>query len=267
MTVRQSLERMEGTGMDRKKRRNMLLLAAGIGMAVSVLLLILKLVWSSKEYRAVQAIIENLPVYQEEFESWGYQVHVFDPVKDPCEETDNVELLPHALRYYAERNYHPVLILTDQTGGNWFFCHGFDQYAHEATSQELRRVDEDEEKLVEITTMLWLQKDKAKRIPSDFNDAKRGKRAYYDMVIQLYICGVSPETDEEVDIWDRGFADTQYCSNNFEEFKGFSGAETVSASHRANGIIKERYTAEQLLEIYWQGIALQNQLIELSHRE
>ncbi len=221
----------------------------------------------SEEAIAIQTIVEDLPAYQDEIESWGYQVSVFDPVRDEHKDTDEIELLPHALLHYERGTYHPVLILTDQTAGIWFFYQGFDQYVQETIRPELVTLYHDEEKLMDVSMMLWLQKDSKKRILSEFNYAKRGKRSYYDMEATLYIMGIEPETQERVNIINGGFCSTQYCSNNFEECKRFSGIDPESANRFANMQLKKRYTAEELLEIYRQGIDLQDRLVELSCRE
>lgn len=264
MMARQSPERTEADDMNREKRRKRMLIAAGIGMAVFVLLLILKLAWPAKEYRAVQSILENLPAYREELESWGYQVSVFDPVKDACEDTDEVELLPYALLYYTEGGYQPVLILTGEKGESWFFCHGFDQYAQETTETEWIQSEQEEEVLAETTTMLWLQKSRANRIPTDFHDTRRGGWGYYDMEVTCHVSRVSLETGERLHDWNGAFASTWYCSNNFEESKHFSLLDSETENWQANTVIKSHYSAKQLLEIYWQGIALQERLVELS---
>lgn len=249
--------------MNSEKNKKSLCVYAGILMAFSVLFLILKLAWTSKEYIAIQSVLENLPMYQGEIESWGYQVSVFDPMKDPFDDTEDVELLPHALLHYAEGVYAPVLILTDQTGGMWFFYNGFDQYAWETKNLELKTVGQDEKQMVDVVTKFWLQKDQLNKPPMEFNFAKRGKRAYYDVEITLYVSAVSPETGERVGIRNGGFYDTQYCSNNFEECSRFSGIDPTSVSYNTNREIKKQYTAEQLLDFYRQGLALQNRLMDL----
>lgn len=250
--------------MDKEKRKTLLLIMAGILAALSFLLLLLKLTWPSKEFTAIQSIIENLDVYQDEIESWGYQVSVFDPVTDTPDHPKEIELLPHALLHYVDWIYHPVLILTDQSGGIWFFYNGFDQYAWETKHSELKTVNQDQQQMVEVVTKFWLLKDYINEPPVEFNFAKRGERSYYDMEITIYITGISPETGEPIHIWNDGFYDTQYCSNNFEECKRYGGLDPASISHNANREIKERYTAEQLLDIYRQGLALQKRLIKLS---
>lgn len=61
------------------------------------------------EYSIMQAVIEKLPDYQNEIESWGYQVSVLSEMTGEPE---------HAglMRYYLE-SAGPVLILEDQDGG------------------------------------------------------------------------------------------------------------------------------------------------------
>ncbi len=248
------------------KSKRILLIAASAAAVLSLVFLIWKQERPSEEYAAVQSILKDLAAYQHEIESWGYQVSVFDPVQDGRKDTEGIELLPFALLHYAQGFYDPVLILTDQTGGIWFFYNGFDQYAKQTTNLELTELHKKGEQVIEISAMLWLQKDSKNRILSDFNYAKRGKRSYYDMEATLYISGASPQTGERVHISNGGFCETQYCSNNFEECKRFSGIDPESANRFADMQIKKRFTAEELLDIYRQGIELQNRLVELSDR-
>ena len=98
--------------MGAQKRGLFLMIFAGALAALAVLFLIVKLVWPSKEYTAIQSIIENLSDYQDEIESWGYQVSIFDPMSDSMNEEDDFALI-----HYSGRVHEPVLILTDQDGG------------------------------------------------------------------------------------------------------------------------------------------------------
>ena len=83
------------------------------------------------------------------------------------------------------------------------------------------------------------------------------------MVVNLNIDGKSLTTGEDVSTANGIPFTTQYCSNNFEECKRYWGIDPVRANRRADEHIKERFTAEQLLEFYQQGLALQERLIEL----
>ena len=125
--------------MGRRKQKVILLTIAGILGAAAVILLLVRMTAPSKEFTATQAIIENLPEYQDEIESWGYQVSVYDPAKESIEDAGTAmdyTLKNWALLYYSGRTYHPVLILKDSSGGYWFFHTGFDQYAQETTTTE-----------------------------------------------------------------------------------------------------------------------------------
>ena len=55
--------------MGAQKRRLFLMIFAGALAALAILFLIVKLAWPSKEYTAIQYIIENLSDYQEEIEN------------------------------------------------------------------------------------------------------------------------------------------------------------------------------------------------------
>ena len=82
------------------------------------------------EYSLIQAVIEALPDYQDEMESWGYRVSVLPKM---TEEPENAGFM----RYYLE-SVGPVLLLEDQDGGMYCFYYGFDQYISERTYEENR---------------------------------------------------------------------------------------------------------------------------------
>ena len=100
-----------------------------VSILAAVLLTMVFLVcrWRQQEtgYTIIQAIIEGLPDYQDEIESWGYRVSVLPKMTG---EPDNAGLM----RYYLE-TAGPVLILEDQDGGIYCFYYGFDQYISERT--------------------------------------------------------------------------------------------------------------------------------------
>ena len=73
-----------------QKKKFILLIVMGVLTVFAVVLLILKLTWTSKEYTAIQSIIENLSNYQDEIESWGYQVSVFDPISGHISKEDEL---------------------------------------------------------------------------------------------------------------------------------------------------------------------------------
>ena len=103
---------------------------------VVLLLIAVLIIWQCKkqetEYFIIQAIIEELPHYQSEIESWGYEVSVLPKM---TEEPDNAGLM----RYYW-KSAGPVLILEDQDGGMYCFYVGFDQYISESTYIEYMMV-------------------------------------------------------------------------------------------------------------------------------
>ena len=76
------------------------------------------------ELNVIRSIIENLPAYQDEIESWGYQVSVLTLEEEPKDD---------ALHHYYVNHCQPVLILSDADGGRYFFYYGFDQYATETS--------------------------------------------------------------------------------------------------------------------------------------
>ena len=79
----------------------------------ALLLIAIFIIWQHKkqetEHSIIQAIIEELPNYQSEIESWGYKVSVLPKMTG---EPDNAGLM----RYYW-KSVGPVLILENQDGG------------------------------------------------------------------------------------------------------------------------------------------------------
>lgn len=224
--------------MSKGKRKAVLLAAVGILGAAAVIFLMIKLTTPCKEYTATQAIIENLSVYQDEIESWGYQVSVYDPTKDTIEDAGlpmDYTLKNWALLYYSDRTYHPVLILEDSSGGYWFFHTGFDQYTQETTSTE---------ETVRVTRRLTLQKTNLDQPAFSLNRSLPGEQSYYDVEVSLHIDARTLDTGEEV--WLREQSDlssTQYCSNNFEEHKLFHGIDPIKASRNSDHDIKQIFSA------------------------
>ncbi len=248
--------------MDARKRKALLLIAVGVLAVLAAIFLILKLTWPSKEYTAIQSIIENLSNYEDEIESWGYQINVFDPMSDSMNKEDDFALI-----HYSGRVYAPVLILTDQAGGHWYFYNGFDQYAQEVESIELMPLVGGNEETLRIVTQLQLYKTCLNRPPLKGNIAQPDTKAYYDVTVEMDFDGYSQETGESVRIENSGLYDTQYCSNNFEECKRYWGVDTDRANRTANKYIKERFTVEQLLGFYGQGLTLQDKLMGLCNHE
>lgn len=253
---------MEVDSIGARKRRLFLIIFVGALAALAVLFLIVRLAWRSKEYTAIQYIIENLSDYQEEIESWGYQVSIFDPMSNSMNKEDDFALI-----HYSGQVYEPVLILTDQDGGRWYFYNGFDQYAQETESMELTPLMDGGEEVLNIITQLQLYKDRQNRPPLKENVAQPDTKDYYDITVEMDVDGYSQETGEYTSIKNSGPYDTQYCSNNFEECRRFWGIDPERANRTADRHIKERFTAEELLAFYHQGLALQDRLMELyEHR-
>ncbi len=224
----------------------------------TVILLILKFTWPSKEYSAIQSVIENLSDYRKEIESWGYQVGVFDPVSGDMSDEDD-----SALINYAEGVYDPVLILTDQTGGRWYFYNGFDQYAQETECIKTAPTWGGSEEVQRIVTEFQLFKAHLNHPPLKINCARPDKRDYYDMEIELTVSGYSLKTGKRVYGPEFNHYFTNYCSNNFKECRHFGGLDPVKLNNNADREIKKRFTAEQLSELYRQGLALQDKLMAL----
>lgn len=244
------------------RKRKLFLMIFGVALAALAILLIVKLAWPSKEYTAIQSIIENLSDYQTEIESWGYQVSVFDPMSGNMSKEDDF-----ALSNYVDGVYDPVLILTDHAGGRWYFYHGFDQYAQETQSMELTPLMGGGEEVLNIITQLQLYKDRQNRPPLRENVAQLDTKDYYDVIVEMDVNGYSQETGKYALMENSGPYDTQYCSNNFEECRRFWGIDPERANRTADWYIKERFTSEQLLAFYHQGLTLQDRLMELyEHR-
>lgn len=245
-----------------QKKKFILSIAMGGLTVLAVILLILKLTWNSKEYTAVQSIIENLSNYQNEIESWGYQVNVFDPISGNMSKEDDFALIN-----YVEGVFDPVLILTDQNGGRWYFYNGFDQYAQETESIELKPLWGREEDMVRVATQFQLFKDCLNRPPMEENNARPDERAYYDVQVHLNVSYYTLETGERISGSEADLSFTNYSSNNFEECKHFGGVDPSGLNYDSDREIKKRFTAEQLLAFYQQGLTLQNKLMALVYHE
>lgn len=245
-----------------QKNKFILLIAMGVLTVCAVIFLMLKLTWTSKEYTAIQSIIENLSDYQDEIERWGYQVSVFDPISGNMSKEDDFALIN-----YVEGVYDPVLILTDQTGGRWYFYNGFDQYAQETESMELTPLWGGEEDIVKIVTQFQLFKDCLNCPPLEENNARPDERAYYDVQVHLNVSYYTIETGERVSGPEADLSFTNYSSNNFKDCRHFGGVDPSGLNYDSDREIKERFTAEQLLAFYQQGLALQDKLMALVYHE
>ncbi len=208
------------------------------------------------EFNIIQSIIENLAIYQEEIESWGYQVSVLTLTEEP----DNEALQ----RYYRNHCSHPILILTDTDGGMYCFYYGFDEYTSVVSyPAEVKRTSGEYTNAIK-TVSLELFKREMYQAPylENPNDADKG--SYYDVQVEINVEAFS--VGEGKEIWashESGYYYTNYCSNNFADNMRFNGIDPVGDSRNADLQIKREYSAEQLLAFYRQGLDLQERLIEL----
>ena len=233
----------------------------------ALLLIEVIIIWQYKkretEYSSIQAIIEELPDYQYELESWGYRVSVLPKMN---RESDNAGLM----RYYW-KSAGPVLILENQDGGMYCFYVGFDQYISESTYIEnmmLAPVSQYAEKEYEDvlkTVRLQICKRDIKREPLFENTADADAKDRYDVSVLIEITAESLVGGNEVSVFGGGFFETNYCSNNFEECRLWNGIDPASANRYSDQNIKQEYGAAQLLEYYRQGLELQSRLVELYH--
>ena len=235
-------------------------------LAVFLLIAIL-ILWQYKKqetaYSIIQAIIEELPNYQSEIESWGYEVSVLPKMTG---EPDN----PGLMRYYW-KSAGPVLILKDQDGGMYCFYVGFDQYISESTYIEnmmlvpVSQYDGKEYEDVLKTVRLQICKGDIRQEPLFENMADADAKDRYDVSVCIEITAESLVDGDEVSVFGGGFFGTNYCSNNFEECHLWNGIDPASANRYSDQNIKQEYSAAQLLEYYRQGLELQSRLVELYH--
>jgi len=226
-----------------------------IGLSILVLQGIVHKPTGENELEIIQSIIENIEIYQEDIEDWGYQVSVLTLT----EESDN-----EALQRYYRNHSQPVLVLTDVDDGMYCFYFGFDGYISEVSYLAMvkRTSGEDEEALK--TVRLELHKRNLYQAPLRENLIEAGVNAYYDIEVEINVEAFS--VGEGKEIWashESGYYYTNYCSNNFADNMRFNGIDPVGDSRNADLQIKREYSAEQLLEFYQQGIALQERLFEL----
>ena len=233
----------------------------------ALLLIAIFIIWQHKkqetEHSIIQAIIEELPNYQSEIESWGYKVSVLPKMTG---EPDNAGLM----RYYW-KSVGPVLILENQDGGMYCFFSGFDQYISESTYTEnmmlvpVSQYAEKEYEDVLKTVRLQICKRDIKQEPLFENTADADAKARYDVSVLMEITAESLVDGNEVSVFGGGFFETNYCSNNFEECRLWNGIDATSANSYSDQNIKQEYSAAQLLEYYRQGLELQSRLVELYH--
>ena len=211
------------------------------------------------ELNVIRSIIENLPAYQDEIKSWGYQVSVLTLEEEPKDD---------ALHHYYVNHCQPVLILSDADGGRYFFYYGFDQYATETSYPSMMDLLFGASEPVEVlkSVKLRLTKNHIYQAPYFENTSEIGTEPYYDMEVEIYVEGVSPHTSDAVDAYGTGYYRTNYCSNNFVDGMYFTEIDPSTKHIRADYRIKQEYSAEQLLSFYQQGLDLQERLIKLYQR-
>lgn len=230
---------------------------AGFVAVVLCLVWAMELTAEETEYDIIQAIIEDIPDYQAEIESWGYQVTVLPRIEE--------EPQSRGLKHYYWNHAGPILMLTDQEGGNWYFYYGFDQYFtqyYDTSSMALYESGE----LTEVNRTVELQI--AKRWSGDpplrENTKEPGTDAYYDVEVSLEIQAEPIEPGKDLD-WFNSHPHNFYCSNNFvESFLGeTSFVDMEKKSRNEDSAIKREISAEQLLHYYRQGLELQDKLVGL----
>lgn len=167
------------------------------------------------ELNFIQSIIENIAAYQDEIESWSYQVSVLTSEEKPEDE---------ALKYYYRNYYQPVLVLTDADGGKYCFCYGFDGYTSVVSYTAMVEQTSGEYEEVLKTVRLELAKRNRYQAPFEENLNEVGVSAYYDMLVEINVKTFS--IDEGKTIWNEsGFWCTNYCSNNFVDCMRFGLGE------------------------------------------
>ena len=231
----------------------------------ALLLIAIFIIWQHKkqetEYSIIQAIIEELPNYQSEIESWGYEVSVLPKMTG---EPDNAGLM----RYYWE-SVGPVLILENQDGGTYCFYAGFDQYISESTYTEnmmlvpvSQYAEKEYEDVLKIVRLQICKRD-IKQEPLFENTADADAKDRYDVSVCTEITAESLADGNEISVFGGGFFETNYCSNNFEECRLWNGIDPASANRYSDQNIKQEYSAAQLLGYYRQGLELQSRLSAL----
>ena len=238
----------------------------GIGAIILYLIVAIVIIYQTlfpkftkeNELDIIQSIIENIEIYQEDIESWGYHVSVITPTR----ETKN-KLWQHYYRYYY-RYEHPILVLTDENGGMYYFYFGFDGYTSEVSYPAMvKGLYNDAYAEMLKTVRLELYKNEYYQAPFWENPHDIGEVEYYDIIVMVRIIPVP--VDDEVFIWDylsSCYDFIYYCSNNFVDGKCY-GYKEEELTQTADSNIKKEYSAEQLLGFYRQGLDLQERLFEL----
>ena len=179
--------------MGARKRRLFLMIFVGALAALAVLFLIVRLARPRRSTSPSSISLKTSPTIRTRSKAGAIRWRCLTRWNPPPESEEDF-----ALNHYAEGVYDPVLILTDQTGGRWYFYNGFDQYAQEFTSIELTHLTDWSEETLRIITQFQLYKDSLNRPPLEENNAKSDERAYYDVVVDMDNRGYSLETGEKM---------------------------------------------------------------------
>ena len=209
------------------------------------------------EYDIIQAVIEDIPAYQAEIESWGYQVTILPRIEE--------EPQSRGLKHYYWNHAGPVLMLTDREGGNWCFYYGFDQYFTQfSDTRSMALYGAEELTEVNRTVEFQIAKRSIGKPPLRENTKEPGTDGYYDVEVSLQIQAEPVELGKELD-WFNSHPHSFYCSNNFvESFLGeTSFVDMEKKSRNEDRAIKQEFSAEQLLCYYRQGLDLHDRLMQL----
>ena len=144
------------------------------------------------EFNIIQSIIEDLALYQDEIERWGYQVSVLTLEEEPKDD---------ALHHYYVNHCQPVLILSDADGGRYFFYYGFDQYTTETSYPSIMNLLFGSGEPIEVlkSVKLRLIKNRTYQAPYFENTSEIGTEPYYDMDVEIYVEGISLNKSDVVD--------------------------------------------------------------------
>lgn len=228
-----------------------------VGVVVVVLCLVYLMEPKKTEYDIIQSIIENLPAYQAEIESWGYQVSVLPRMEEEPPE--------QGYKHYYWNHAGPVLILMDKNGGNWCFYYGFDQFFVQFSDTSSMKVYKSEEMTeVDRTVVLQIEKRWIGDPPLRENTNEPDVTAYYDVEVELHIQADPLDQDKELD-WFNSRPHNYYCCNNFVDCSlgETSFVDMEKKTRNEDRAVKSEFSAEQLLSYYRQGLDLHDRLMQL----
>ena len=172
------------------------------------------------------------------------------------------------LHYYLN-HAGPVLMLTDKDGGNWFFYYGFDQYAAQFSDMDTMKLwHSDETTEVSRTVDLQVAKRWIGEPPLRENTNEPDTTSYYDVEVKLDIQAEPLDRSIKLD-WFNSHPHNFYCCNNFVDCSlgETSFVDMEKKTRNEDRAVKKEISAEQLLEIYQQGLDLQDRLVQLYHEQ